>query len=527
MLKKDNKGQFVITSAVLIIGIIIAFFLVSGSLIAIFRNLPLLIGGALMVISIVAIAKSYMKRGKIDRGAMIFFGILMAIGLILIFSGGLLKQTVFSVDEIKTSVEGGKVVWTVYASASDINEQYDFVRKFSKYEFSDGTTVTPQKSMAVLITEKSSTCQYSLIDLGNNIKGLSVPSKNIDLLVLDGNSGKSQILEGEKRDSVTIEDTDGKGQLIVTSEGLLGGQNECPDYENVAIVERDGKLVAVYKDVLLSQRNACLTKLFSIACIQGLFQDVPINTQFTSAFDSYEITSSKFTGSGLDLGTATFTIRADQDYFDSVVYTPAKDVKPEIVQIDVASEIRESSSSSIMVTVKNKEDTEGKITITPSSADDVSFSPNSRDLTLSDTVSTTFTIANGDDLGDKEIKVEACFIGYSGKICDSKTKTFTSTEQKEDVKEECGDGICQSFESYTTCPADCKEGDKPLICDKWYQEKGTTSTYKYSLLGFKFGEQTEEVCRTASWIYLVSILSIILILGFAVILTSPARRMRK
>lgn len=551
-LLEDKRGILpVLTLPMIIVLAILVLLIVVGVFVFTSINKYAVIGGGVIVLTLIF----GLKGEGFNKTKAIFMGIIITGALVFILASGTL-QTVFSVDKIQTSVEGGKVYWTVYASASDINEQYDFVKKLSAYEYPDGTTVTPKKSMAILITEKSSSCKYSIVDGSYGLRVLSIPSKDIELLVLDGNTGRSEILKGEKRDSVTIYDADGKGELLVTSEGLLGGENECPDYENVAIVEKDGKLIAVERDYLVNRRQDCLN-LNWINCIRQYITNPPINTQFTSAFDSYQITSTQFTGNGLDLGKATFIIKADEDYFDSVIYTPPKDCKPIIKSINVADEITEESSSSIRVNIENREDSECKVTISLSSPDDLSFSPKSRELSLDSSATTTFTVSNDDELGSKRVDAEVCFISqYKGEVCDIESEFFDSIEKSffNQPEEDCGDGVCQSFESYTTCPqdceipkectadSDCKEGYECVDNEckrgeaqcEWYEQSYTKQTKDYGAFYWRAWTpakpiiiETEE-CRIASWIYLVSGGIIILILGaFAILTMKPKKKRRK
>ena len=553
---KNKKGFLPVVAGAGAIAVVGAFILliVIGILVFTSINKFAVIGGGAIALTLI-----FGLRGDMNKTKAWFMGVVIVGGLVFLFASGSL-QSVFSVDQITTSVEGGKVYWTVYASASNIDEQYDFVKKLSKYTYSDGTTVTPQQQLAVLITEQDSYCEYSILDGSYGLRVLSNPSKNIDLLVLDGNSGQSQILEGERADQVYIDDPDGKGRLTFTSEGILERESRCPDYENVAIVYKDGKYIAVERDYLVNRRQDCQNAILNpsnwVTCIANYITNPPINTQFTSAFDSYEVTSTKFTGKGLDLGEATFTIKADQDYFESVIYTPAKECEPDITSVEIADEIKQSSSSSIKVNLKNNGDNSCKVTVVPT-GNDISFSPNSREVTLGTSTSTSFTISNGNNLGNKNINVEACFQGFTGEKCDTSSVSFDSIKSSTEPEERCGDGTCQSFESYTTCPQDCKqpqcgngicdEGEtsvscpqdcKELIC-QWYQEVSPSGTTEdCGALGWKkivplvSCETTtyEATCKTSTGVYIIAGILGAVILGIVFILSSkrkPKRRKRR
>lgn len=62
-------------------------------------------------------------------------------------------------------------------------------------------------------------------------------------------------------------------------------------------------------------------------------------------------------------------------------------------------------------------------------------------------------------------------------------------------------------------------------CNKWYQETGITTSYKYNFLFFKFGKVETPVCKTAGWVYLAAFGILILIIAIVYILTmKPSRR---
>lgn len=512
---KEKKGAVPLLAGLSlgpIIALVVGVIVLIGLIFLFFSfNTFAVIGIVMIVLTLV-----FGLRGDFNRDKGIFMVVVIALGLIFVFSGQI-GQSILSVDSIQTTVDGGKLVWTVFGSANNLDETYAFRQKFGKETLDDGTEITPQKYLSLTISEKSSTCNYGIIDLGSGIKGLSIPSKNIDLLVYDRNSGRNQILEGEKADQVIIDDPDGKGELVVSSEGLLGGANECPDYENVAIINQDGESKVVYKDALLQKRSYC-SNPFSLLCIYSLFTETPENTQFTNSFDSYTISSSNFVGSGLDLGSATFTIRADQDYFDSVVFTPAPECKPRITDIRVDNEITEGASSTIEVDITNDEDNSCKITVTPSSSD-ASFSPTSRNPTLENDVTTTFTISNkAGEESNREIEIEACFFGFEGEICDTEIARY--------------DSVKTGFGDTEPLPEPEPSEDEEKGCS-WYQEPFTRVDKDYGPFYWRaytpgFDPITTEVedCKVADWVWIVSMMVVIISSVAIIVLSTKKRRKR-
>ncbi len=58
------------------------------------------------------------------------------------------------------------------------------------------------------------------------------------------------------------------------------------------------------------------------------------------------------------------------------------------------------------------------------------------------------------------------------------------------------------------------QDEDEFTCNKWYQEEGVKTTYKYNILGLiKWGEVQEPVCKTADWVWIMAGSLIIIVLG--------------
>lgn len=84
------------------------------------------------------------------------------------------------------------------------------------------------------------------------------------------------------------------------------------------------------------------------------------------------------------------------------------------------------------------------------------------------------------------------------------------------------------YNTYTgQCEASGIAPNKTLVCDKFYQELGTQSSYKYEFLFFKFGKVDTPVCKTASWVFGIIIGAIVIILFTIYLLINKPTSKRK
>ena len=166
------------------------------------------------------------------------------------------------------------------------------------------------------------------------------------------------------------------------------------------------------------------------------------------------------------MGNGVFTIKADQDYFNSVIYIPPKIVKPKIESIDIPDEIKEDSTSSMNVVISNKENSQGIIVVKVISKD-LTINPSSLNVELKDEAIVSFSIKTNKNIGGSKVTIEACSIGEFGtQNCDTESKSFSIIKESIFVPEpeiQCGDNICQSSESPTTCSIDCEIDEKDSV----------------------------------------------------------------
>ena len=447
------------------------------------------------------------KRKNKSKKILIGIGVvILVVAMFFVISN--VSQSFFSVSEVSVGVDG-KVYWLLTASANKIDEGYVFSYSPEDYTKSDGTEVLPQESLTIAITKEDSGCEYGVEKKEEKILfGLRTfeyyilknPERFANIKITDGN-GNSQVLDATLIDSATIKDDDGEGEITIETQGILAGKVDCPDYENVAIVEGDGSFGVLERRDL----ESWLDGVSFFPSLTDLLQDVDQNTQFISSFQnppSFDRT--KLVGE-LNIGNGVFTITADQDYFDSVVLIPEKEVIPKIQDIIIPSKIQQDEDSTMKVLVSNLEDTSGTIIVSVES-DDASIIPSSTNVQITDEKEIVYTMKTSDNVGNSEVCVEACSISQFGSsVCDSECKSFEIT--KEEPKEICGDNICQEFESETTCPEDCLEDDSneddDLICSFYqtYKEKERCG------IGCSIGLKEPTIikkCSLSTWVYFVS-----------------------
>lgn len=493
-----------------ILVIIVAFIFLS-------INKVILVGVAIAILTLI-----FGFRGEFTRTKGIFMAIFIGLGLILIIFNQGISQNIISQSEVK--LENGKVFWLITATANNIDEGFRFINKPDNF-ITDDLEVRPQKSFDLFFSKSDSGCTYQVERKERRILlGLkkveyflmNTPERFADIKITDRN-GKSVIMDGTVVDAKTIKDPDGKGEIVIQTQGLLGGKKDCPSATDVAIVVEDNQVI--YFDQ--SQLEDFIDGLRIFPSLRDLTRQVDRKNSFTNAFNNVPIFNGIQVTGKLDIGNVVFTATADQDYFDSVVFIPPKEVDPNIVSISIPNEIEADSTSSMKVIIENKKSTSGTILVEATS-NDASITPSAQNVQLSDRVSLNYVIktANVDKISS--VRVEACWTGqFGGKNCDVLTQSFAIV--KEEVKDTCGDGICQSNEAESTCPDDCTGVPEPELDCKFYQvERFQNEVDRTFLNRLGFGEPTvisKPVCKTDPIVWLIAGGLIILILGTLFILT--------
>jgi hypothetical protein len=436
--------------------------------------------------------------------------ILWVIGIILVLGVlgfglvhfGFLQQSIIA-SGATPQLQNGRVYWLNTLTANGIDEGLSFTEKPSKYTLSDGTgtTVTPQSTLTLYFSKDRSYCSYQMKEekviklfglITYKYYTLSSMERTALIKITDGN-GVTKIVDGTIPSTTAFLDTDGKGEADVQTQGLLGGKLDCPEYSNVAIdFNKDGtpkfySLSSYENYVEKKDWTSCGLQILPpsiISCVvNAVSASVPQSNSFTAQFSSQvsiDSLKTKLTGDR-NIGTVVFTVTADQDYFDSVVYIPPKLAQPYVYDINIPSMKKDSTTSGYVIT-KNQNSNTGTITV-QSTGTSCSVTPSSTTETLSSSVKTYLTIKAG------SANVRVCPVSQlSSPTCDSDIKCASITESTPPVScgngvcdatenynscstdcpyvPTCGDGICQTTETSVNCPGDCN-GTVPTCQDKW------------------------------------------------------------
>jgi hypothetical protein len=400
----------------------------------------------------------------------------------------------------------------------------------------NGSIVQPRKSMSITFSKGESKCVYPMnyeeykLFLGL-VKvpyyTLSNPSRVVKIVIKDSN-GATTILDGTQQQTAVIKDTDGKGEVVIKSVGLIGSSRDCPNYENVAIVyDKDGKPVILQKDRFMNYLNS-LSSPFDFFSIITALQNQALNTLFINSFSSPIRFNDRTSLEGnIDLGSGMFTITADQDYFDSVIYTPPKTVVPEIVSVNVG-DIKKDMTGTMTVTIKATSGS-GNVYVKAVS-DNCYINPPSQNIMLVDVATIPFTV-KAPSVGNVKcnIQVQACGVSqFEAVKCDTETKTINILETS--PKKYCGDKVCSPDigENEVNCPLDCVASTAITTSEMKCDSKllglipGSYKVKESRECGFwcKLGLQKEKIITTSGCYYdytLVIILAILIMAGIAII----------
>jgi hypothetical protein len=499
------------------------------------------LGVGLLIGAFFILLKAEVKQNQ-KVGLFIF---LLGLGLVLIFASGVL-QSFLGVSEFRA--DDGKGYWLISGVADSFGDKANFLTKSASQlgtgTLPDGTKVVPQKGLAISISKGTSQCEYAMVQRSKVIwtsifnretvryYDVASPDRVINAVFSD-DRGNSQTVDGTIDNFLTFTDSDGKGTAVIRTLKSTQGKQDCPSPSSLAILKASENPFLRTDDAIeyldRSQLIAFLDERDSWGSTFR-FKDVKevanANT-FILAFSNGElkIVNNKVIGSGRNIGDVLFTITADRDYFDSVLITPAKPSIPKITKVDYPKEIGNGKSASIKVTINNEGD-KGSANIQFSS-NYLSFSPDKGSFILDKELTYTTTIVAGDsEKANSPITIKVC--GVSQIVAGSCDTETIYIDIKGSTPDTCGDGICQSFESYLTCPKDCKQGDIPLTCDNWWEVEGVETNYKYQFAFFKFGKTETPVCKVNPLIHLATLSLIVISLGaIALYVSKPNKRGKK
>lgn len=447
-------------------------------------------------------------------------------------------QSVLAVSSVNVGSDG-KVYWVYYASANKPNEQYLFTSKPSTYTKSDGTQITPKSTLMLAISPKTPECvyqttantqKYGLIGVSEfTYYTLNNPQKKIDIEIADGNN-VVKTLDGTTVQSLTIDDTDGSGSVTIQTQGILSGKYNCPNYDNVIIYKDDDGSIGYFDKSDWGDYSHWNTNIILKPTVSKLSNYINFNTGFTNSFDGTPSFNNLKVIGAINFGYPTFTITADQDYFDSTVYIPPEEAIPGIEKINIPSEIKQDDSSSGTIKISNSGDSGTVYLDISSDKFGISGYPSNFELDESKTVSFTIKAPNSVECG--KITAKVCQTSqFTSSECDTSSKSLCSISSSDDPDEYCGDNICQSNENVNTCPSDCTEEDtgtetSQLEC-KWYQtlvQSQSCGLNPLCLVGIT-DPKTEQKCTLSGWIYLIVVMFIlILIVSFFILKWRIQRR---
>lgn len=550
-----NKKGFAPLLLLAIAGVVVAMILLIGSFFSSELKYTL-IGIAVLGAFVWLVGKGITSDRGFDRQTIIVLFIFLGVGLFFIFGNGVF-QSVLSQSSIYT--EGGKTFWVFTASVNNLNEKVTFTKTPSSYTQPDGTKVTPQTGLSISMSKIENSCEYRVTKRTKSyyfglVKYeyyiLNNPER-IALIKLEDNNGNVKTMDATLVDSVVFNDNDGKGSATVQTQGILGGKVNCPSYENVAIYYENNQLRIVEKASLEAKINSVPSLLSGLSQIYDYFRaNVQTNTAFPSSFTNFGFDGNSVLGT-LNFGNGLITITADQDYFDSVVYSPPKEVDPRINNINIPQEIKADATESVRVDISNAlSGSEGTI-IVKATASGLTINPSSSNVLLRNSATVYFNVKASSNERTSEFRVEACSTSQFGSPkCDVETKSFTIIKETETPSgPSCGDGICQSNENSLTCISDCpiivnnndssdsqtacaeKASSQPFLGWTWVESTDSSCGLNpLCLLGITDPKITTTGQCKASFLVYYIIGGVILVLGVATIFlikSTPKRKKRR
>lgn len=555
--KQDKKGVFPFIALGIFIAIII------GALAFLFSDSMryILIGIALFVGFFFVLGQA--MTSKITKPKLAILGIILVVAIGFVIFGNV-QQSFLGVSEFKT--DDGKGYWLISGVADSIGDSATFLQRLPlEGTLPNGTKVKPTQPLKLSISKGEQKCEYKLIKKTPKIYTGIFKKETITYYELESHQrvinvvfsddrGNSQEVDGTTNQVLYFYDSDEDGGLAtIKTVKSTQGKRDCPNNDNVVVMKSNENPSALEfsKPIVYLDKTDFQNFLEEYGSLfsAGRFFEEDVNEldSFRLAFSNGQITltSTKLTGTGIDLGDVIFTITADREYFDSVMITPAKPTDAYIDEVFYPKRILQNSDSSLKVLIKNRGD-KGIVNIKLNS-NSFSFGTSAQDITLDEETTFTTTIkAQKEVLDNAEINIKVCGTSQIGKSNCDEENIFIDIEKEEvgedEIIDPCGNTICDEFENELTCPQDCAKDSKGGVTGKiecsWYQESYIREKEDCGVLSWRkvtpfvdCKKYIESGCKVAGWVYLVSLGTIILILGTLIIVlfvvTKPKSKKRK
>jgi len=403
-----------------------------------------------------------------------------------------LPASITPLAESRMSFENGKVYLTSLVQYTGGNGSIKLIPQV--YDFGNRTKVIPQKNVTVYFKQTTpAACQYG-VRLSDDIElskivvvfgafPVVVWTENTKLYELTGGrydfpfdvyTTSSNILHFNGGDLTVnkqlIYDTDGKGILSVTETSYKSGARTCPSPTGAVLwFNKDGRPILTTKESYINAYNdakskcwlgdldkQCIANNFNVALLRepqafaGLTGNSMVDNKYNPSVYEIFVSPSEF-------GTAELVFYADQDFFNSYLYTVMPVGKPQIKQIVISPRVAEQSKVSGYAIVTNLGDSgaEFHYKFSGRTAASGSFTLN----TNSDyVIPFSFDTASVSSDVTEQIALEVCSSdGVSITNCDRKSQSYTvvdtSTTPTTPVSK-CGNGVCDAGETYLSCPVD-------------------------------------------------------------------------
>jgi hypothetical protein len=440
---------------------------------------------------------------KDTKGKVIWAVVVVALALAVYFFINQPQSIISQSNNVQFT--NGKLYTLTYLSINTNNQSVAYLAG-GNYTYPNGTTITAKKVSQIVFGQGNQYCRYTLAEKSDPVIGaislnlwkyyeIQSQSLTIPVDIWSNNNYEGTFDLAPVKNTKTVQDIDGKGFATIEADGVTA-QSVCAPTSGLVVLNAHGVPHVVLKSDYITNRdnnlnliaytgNCAVTCAVSVitssyaqckVCLTGYVDtlagyNMPEDPNFNSYYSIKQFDSGYTTLTGIVAGSKIANpkvlITADQDFFDSVLYSVPETTQPKIISFS-NNQITEKTVGTYNVIIQNTGNIQDNYQWTVSSDYGTFASPSGTVMISAGSqlsLPLTFSAPYDSSTSDKTVNIvfKVCSNSQipNSQKCDTWTiqRTIKNTDgQIIPPAPVCGDTHCDASigENTQTCSQDCK-----------------------------------------------------------------------